>query len=38
MNNLLEQFFNLRYEGTDTSLMVETPADRDYGKGFEAVH
>jgi 5-oxoprolinase (ATP-hydrolysing) len=31
-------YLNLRYEGTDTSLMVETPADGDYAEAFRAAH
>jgi 5-oxoprolinase (ATP-hydrolysing) len=31
-------YFNLRYEGTDTSIMVERPADNDYGESFRQSH
>jgi 5-oxoprolinase (ATP-hydrolysing) len=31
-------FLNLRYEGTDTSIMVERPADGDYAEMFRLSH
>lgn len=31
---VLERFLNLRYEGTDSSLMVPQPADGDYAKAM----
>ncbi|WWC67417.1 uncharacterized protein I206_101325 [Kwoniella pini CBS 10737] len=48
-NNLLEQgvkedkishtlFYNLRYEGTDTSLMIKHPEDGDFEAAFTARH
>ena len=33
-----ETYLNLRYEGTDTALMVVTPEDGDYKKAFEEIH
>jgi len=35
---LHETYLNLRYEGTDTALMVSTPQDHDYKKSFEDIH
>jgi 5-oxoprolinase (ATP-hydrolysing) len=31
-------YLNLRYEGTDTSIMVEKPADSDYAESFRLAH
>jgi len=31
-------YLNLRYEGTDTSIMVEKPADGDYAEMFRQSH
>lgn len=33
-----ERFLNMRYEGSDTSLMIVTPEDGDYGAAFVKRH
>ncbi|KAJ2755864.1 hypothetical protein IWQ56_006376, partial [Coemansia nantahalensis] len=33
-----QRFLNMRYDGTDTAIMVPEPADGDYGARFEALH
>ncbi|KAJ2710624.1 hypothetical protein H4R19_003658, partial [Coemansia spiralis] len=33
-----QRFLNMRYDGTDTAIMVPEPADGDYSARFEALH
>ncbi|KAI0139008.1 Hydantoinase B/oxoprolinase-domain-containing protein [Hypoxylon sp. NC0597] len=33
-----QQFLNLRYEGTDTQMMVSLPEDGDFKRAFEELH
>ncbi|KAI0836406.1 Hydantoinase B/oxoprolinase-domain-containing protein [Hypoxylon sp. FL0890] len=33
-----QQFLNLRYEGTDTQMMVSAPEDGDFKRAFEELH
>ena len=33
-----ETFLNLKYEGSDTTIMIRTPADEDYEEAFHQAH
>ncbi len=33
-----QRFLNLRYQGTDTALMIREPDDRDFGRAFRRVY
>ncbi len=33
-----ERYLNMRYQGSDTALMILEPADKDYGRAFVARH
>ncbi|KAH9887497.1 Hydantoinase B/oxoprolinase-domain-containing protein [Xylariomycetidae sp. FL2044] len=34
----VQQFLNLRYDGTDTQMMVSLPEDGDFRRSFEEIH
>lgn len=34
----VQRYLNLRYQGTDTSIMVPEPTDKNFARAFESIH